>query len=696
MRTVVLSLAVLASGASLRAQDAEPSPEVKREDQVNVESELPAVPPSSTAATRLLVPVEELPLTVSVVPARLARDQQAFVLSDALRNASGVNAAAGFGVFDVFTVRGFDSLSSSLVLSDGVLEPESTFYPLYDVRQVEVLKGPGAFLYGGNALAGAVQVVRKQPAPGRFAELSGTFGRYGTFAGAVDGNATSTDGTWGFRLNGTWQGTDNYREIGEGELYAIHPVLSWRPDDRTRVNAGVELLRSEQAPDAGLPFVGESGSTFAPVDRTTSYQSPFDGSEQDVVRVRLDAQRRFGNVTLRNHFYATTLDWQSKGTVFAGLVPAGNQTLLARTLVDLDDRQSLVGNQLEAAVSFSTGRVEHELLGGVEVSRLADRFVQDVGLLAPVDLLDPVEPPGGGTPITLPAFGLQGDGRSLVIAPYVVDRMNVSSSVHVFAGARLDAIDYEDPSTSTDRSDTRVSPLLGLVVDATDTLSFHLSGGTSFAPPSSQVRGPRDPESGAQVEAGAKLRFLDGKAFLGVSGYALERSDIAIPDSSGLLSQVGDQESKGLEVDLSAEPAPGFVTYASYAFTDSELTNYAELFLTPQGPFVVDRSGNSPAWVPRHLANVWISKEWGWGLGLAGGMRASSSQFAGEDNRYQVTGYTTFDASVSYRHGRMKGTLFARNLAGTEYETRGVAGGSAIPARPFELICRFDLRLGAR
>ena len=83
-----------------------------------------------------------------------------------------MNVATGFGVFDFFTVRGFDSLSSGLVLTDGVPEPESTFYPLYNVRQVEVLKGPAAFLYGGNPLSGAVQIVRKQPRPSRFAEAS--------------------------------------------------------------------------------------------------------------------------------------------------------------------------------------------------------------------------------------------------------------------------------------------------------------------------------------------------------------------------------------------------------------------------------------------------------------------------------------------------------------------------------------------
>ena len=143
---------------------------LRRQEAVDVEAELPALPPSSGAATRVPVPVKDLPVTVSVVPARLLRDQDGFVLTDALKNASGVNIATGFGIFDFFTLRGLDSLPGGLVLTDGVPEPESTFYPLYNVRQVEVLKGPSSFLYGGNPLAGAVQMVRKQPTAARFGE----------------------------------------------------------------------------------------------------------------------------------------------------------------------------------------------------------------------------------------------------------------------------------------------------------------------------------------------------------------------------------------------------------------------------------------------------------------------------------------------------------------------------------------------
>ena len=148
----------LAFAAPLRAQDPAPKPDPDQEpprfqDTVNVEEELPAVPPSSSTATKVPVPVQELPFSVSVVPARLLVDQDAFLLSDGLKNASGVNVGTGFGVFDFFVIRGFDSLSSGLVLADGAREPESTYYPMYNVRQIEVVKGP-TFLYGGELALG--------------------------------------------------------------------------------------------------------------------------------------------------------------------------------------------------------------------------------------------------------------------------------------------------------------------------------------------------------------------------------------------------------------------------------------------------------------------------------------------------------------------------------------------------------------
>ena len=683
-----------ASQDELRPQDETP----RFESSVEVEAELSARPPSSTVATRMSAEPRDLPLSVGVVARPLLDQQGAFVLGDALKNVSGVNVGTGFGVFDFFVIRGFDSLSSGLVLTDGIPEPESTFYPLYNVRQVEVLKGPASFLHGGNPLSGAVQLERKQPLAKRFADLALGYGRYGTFEGAVDANASTSDGRVSARLNAAWQGTDGYRDLPEGSILGVNPTFSWRPDGRTRLFLDLELVRSEWPPDTGVPFVGESGEDLASVPRTRSYQSPFDASTQDVSRFRLEAERRIGtSVVLRNRLYYTELTWDSDGTLVNGAFPfPDGRTYVARTLVLLDDEQRLIGNQLEIGATFETGPLKHDLLAGFELRSLKDRFTQDVAFLPPIDLLEPVEtarPPV----VTVPSLAQAGDSRALVAAPYLVDRVRVSSKLQAFVGGRLDVLDYDDPVNATERDGTAFNPMLGVSFSPTADVALHASWGTASAPPSTQVVGPREPEESRQAELGAKLTLPGGKAFASLAVYQLERDNIAIPDATGFSRQSGDQRSRGVELDLSVQPRPGWVTAATYAYTDAELTSFSELVpLLPPEFVVIDRSGNRAPFAPRHLFSLWTSKQFDGGLGLALGLRCVSDQLVGEDNRYTIGGYATLDAMLSYEVRRLRFRLHLKNLSGAEYETRGFGSVSAIPARPFEVHARAEIGFGRR
>ena len=138
------------------AADKEP---LRYEDTASVEAKAPAVPPPADTATKLEANVRDIPASVSVVSGRLAAEQGGLVLADALQNASGVNVGTGFGVFDYWVVRGFDTLDTGLVLVDGAADPEAVFYPLYNVQQIEVLKGPGAFAWGGGTYLGPEEAV---------------------------------------------------------------------------------------------------------------------------------------------------------------------------------------------------------------------------------------------------------------------------------------------------------------------------------------------------------------------------------------------------------------------------------------------------------------------------------------------------------------------------------------------------------
>ena len=98
------------------------------------------MPTSNTIATKLQLPLQLTPFHVGIVTEALIEEQYDVTVSSALTNISNVNIQPGNGVNDFFIIRGFDSLSSGLILTDGAPEPEATFWQLYNVELVEVLK----------------------------------------------------------------------------------------------------------------------------------------------------------------------------------------------------------------------------------------------------------------------------------------------------------------------------------------------------------------------------------------------------------------------------------------------------------------------------------------------------------------------------------------------------------------------------
>ena len=651
-----------------------------------VEGSLPLVPRSNTIVSKLPLSLRLTPNNVGVVTRALFEQQYGQVLGDALRNVSSINVQPGFGVHDYFVIRGFDSLSSSLILTDGAPEPEATFYQLYNIELVEVLKGPGGFLYGSNPLAGTVNLVRKQPFPLSSLDIGAAFGSFSTVEGTVDANFGSPQSDLAFRVNALVRDARGYRNQKANTVVAVNPALSWRLSDHHSVNTSFEYVRSEFAPDAGVPLLLNA---VPDVDRKNNYNSPLDRSEQDVYRFQVDYQGRLSEtLTLRSKLYYRRLRWLSSGTLINGVVQAS----VFRTAIALDDDQTFFGNQLEAILSFETGHSQHSLLAGVELSRLADEFSLGIGLLAPVDLVDPVDP--GLPPFPLPGQGAAGDTRSRIFAPYVIDQISFSERFQLSVGARLDVIDFDDPLTGRQRDDHEISPMLGAVYLPHPNLSLYGNYSRSFAPPSPRVFSQLEPEESEQVEFGVRLELLDRRGRITAAVYELERQNIAIPDDNGFTQQVGNQRSRGFEFELAAEPGGGLRAVLSYAYNDAELTQFAEQLLVPGPtglvPVVIDHSGNRPAFAPQHLFDFWGSKSFRSGLGIGLGARYVGAQFIAEDNRFTIPDAFIVSAALSYGWAGYRVSLNVKNLTDTEYLWRGFGSQSVTPANPIAA----TLRLG--
>ncbi|MGH9868961.1 MAG: TonB-dependent receptor [Candidatus Polarisedimenticolia bacterium] len=658
---------------------------------VSVQGDLPYIPTSNTIATRLPLLLRLTPANVGVVSDVVMREQKAEVLGDALENVSGVDVQSFNGVADFFTIRGFDAQSSGLVLVDGAPEPEVTFYPMYNAERVEVFKGPAGFLYGSNPLAGAVNIVRRQPVAGAFTRGGASFGSFSTYDITVDHNMSSDDGTRSFRLQGLWRESDTFRDNMENDTLAVNPAFTWRPDGATSVNVNLEYARSNYMPDSGLPLVN-FGTRIADVPREREYQSPFDVSDQQLSRAQVDVEHRVNDAwSLRNKTYYRQLDWESDGTIFFGVFdfgPLGEQ--VGRSLLLLDDQQQFMGNQAEAILSAATGPVKHQILMGLDLSWQGDEFTLDNTVLPFIGVDDPVETatrPFAVTPVQA------GDARSVIVAPYVIDQIQFSEKWFALAGARFDMIDFEDDNAfspdpnigvfTVNRSDSKLSPMGGVVFSPTSELSFYANAARSFAPAGARVQDEdREPEESRQIEVGTKVGVLGGKLQMTVAAYNVERDNIGIPDDNGITTQAGDQRSRGIEFEASGEVRKNLRVLGAYAYNDAELTEFTELVLFPV-PATFDRTGNTPAFAPRHLASLWVSQGFENGLGLAGGGRYVGEQFISEDNVYEMDPYIVYDAAVSWKLEQWEMGLNLKNIGSRDYETRGFGSFAILPAPPF-------------
>ncbi len=135
-----------------------------------------------------------------------------------------------------------NSEMSAAVLVDGVLmsNPTQLNQQLFDIQQIEVLRGPQGALYGRNAIAGAITIVTKQPTD----EFEGSLelgvddGPGYKVRGAVSGPIGKSD-TWKFRASGSYVDTDGWIDnpfLGEeADPYkdvSGRLMLRWDPTDR--------------------------------------------------------------------------------------------------------------------------------------------------------------------------------------------------------------------------------------------------------------------------------------------------------------------------------------------------------------------------------------------------------------------------------------------------------------------------------
>lgn len=149
----------------------------------------------------------ELPASTSIVSAADIEQRQAFFLDEILNVAPNVNFNSGAGRGRFVQIRGIgersqfsEPLNPSVAFFVDDLEFSGTvgIGTLFDVQQVEILKGPQGTAFGSSALAGLIKIKTVEADGVESGKVSATFAEQNTYnLAAAYGNAINEQ--WNFR-----------------------------------------------------------------------------------------------------------------------------------------------------------------------------------------------------------------------------------------------------------------------------------------------------------------------------------------------------------------------------------------------------------------------------------------------------------------------------------------------------------------
>jgi iron complex outermembrane receptor protein len=538
---------------------------------------------SSTTATLIDLPDVLIPATVNVVPRDVLNDQQALQFEDIIRN-SGATIKSGDNLFaDKIFIRGLE-LNSRDFRKNGFQDSTYTPRDFENVERVEILKGPPSVLWGANNASGLVNVITKKPLDAQFSEFGYMFGSFQQSRYMVDANGYGTsDGSVLYRFNGAYEQSDGFRDFGNNERTLLSPVVTWRIDDETWLTWEGEFHRDDRRNDRGIPAV--SGNPVAlPPNRFLS--SP------EIDRIHFEDYRQ--QLTFVHEindcwtFYAgaQSLFYEFPGTSTTTVAQVG-PTQFARTrtdFVDQEQNQSLIVN---LAGDVDIYDWNHKLLLGTEQLYYdSDATFTTLGLPGGgvIDVFNPTYTNTPGAPVFVfdaPVFRQQRHGF------YVQDYLSPNEYVHFLGGARFDRLELKYVRNlgfgdiANDDTFDRVTPRGGVVVNpfGDDTLAFYYNYSRSFSPPGggafNRTGAPMRPELGELNELGMKALLLDNLT-LNVAGFYTTRDNASFTTAFTTF-QFGRERSQGAEVNLIGEITDRWTAIANYAYTDTELTDPANV-----------------------------------------------------------------------------------------------------------------------
>ncbi len=644
------------------------------------------------AIGKIQVAPMDLPQSIAVVAQATIRGQQAQRLGDVIKNVNGVYLAGTRGsTQENFSARGY-SFSSSNMFKDGTRVNTGAMPEVSSLERVEILKGSAAILYGNVAPGGIINMVTKQPKFEKGGEVSMRFGSFDLYKPAVDFYGTVSDKI-AYRINGTFESANSYRDAVSSKRYYINPSLLYKPGNRTEILLQADFLKHNFTPDFGI---GTYDHTKIPdVKRNTFYGTAWQYAKTQQISAAANVKHQINNdwqLTASVSYQQYERDYYSTERIQA--LANGDW---ARSLNKIKTLENYYNGQVNLSGKFKTGNIGHTLLTGIDADRY---FTQTYSYNQPT-IYDTINLFDAGkfqqrTDIPATTEVRLISTTTNRFGAYVQDLISLSDKWKLLAGIRwscqvarpVDTLIFAANAHTKglkNKVDKAFSPRLGIVYKPLETTSIFVSYANSFSVNAgTDVYGNAlSPSIIDQYEAGVKNDFFKGALSANLTFYRIVNNNLAqtslfaadgvTPNSNtNLKALTGQTTSDGAELDLGIHPINGLDILAGVSY------NYIRYTKTPEakGNFIEgERLINNPAATGNASVFYTFKESKAKGLKLGTSLFYTGKRFAGYNNtkgqaqtylrNFDVKGFSTIDVTAGYTFKKITVIAKVSNLTNT-------------------------------
>lgn len=672
----ILALSI-AAGAQAAAQTTQATQTSRQLEEVLVTADFEDVDAFSSANS------------LSVVDASAIARRDARHLEQVLATAPNVNVAAGASRGRFLQIRGVgersqfkDPLDASVgMIIDGIdYSGIGLAGMLFDVEQVDILRGPQGTQFGASAMAGLVNIKSAEPTADFAGKVMAGIGNYDTYSsglmlnGALNDQlvgriAISTNKSDGF-IDNDFLHRDNTNNLDE---QSVNARLKWTLSDDLSIGFVAHYLNA----DNGYNAFSLDNSRDIPADdpgfdrqrsRAFAVNSDWTGSEAFELQTNITAENS-------EMGYAYDWDWSNLAAAYW----RGSE----------DNERNR--DSYSADIRFLS-KPGHEILGGASwiggvygYQRQEDFYYTD-----DYDGFSYLGP-------------FSSDFEQQREAAYGQLTWPISPNLELSTGLRVEHYknDYSDSADlHTEQSETLWGGKISLSYSGFQQPGFentlvytsisrgYKAGGingeavyTAFGDAESiaflQSRQTFDAETLINYEIGAKGRYLDNTLALAASLFYMDRQDmqaksyVLIPPAKwiGYLDNVNQGHNAGLELQVEWLATDSVTLFGSAGYLDTELGDLEVQDIDTDT--LVNKSGRDQAHAPHYQFNVGTRIDLCEHLNLSVEADGKDSFYFSNSHDSRSKSYTLLHASLAYAYQDLEIRLWGRNLTDKDYQTRG-------------------------